>query len=63
LAALVCVVVAYVNRERELEAEGWTEYAPVEEDGELAAPLVAEEIGSVFDYDPLQAPLAAASAA
>jgi heme exporter protein D len=47
LVGVACLVVAYVNRNRELE--GWTEYAPREEEGNLAAPLLAEETGSVFE--------------
>jgi hypothetical protein len=42
-----CMVVAYVNRKP--EADGWTEYAPLEEEGNLASPLLAEETGSVFE--------------
>jgi hypothetical protein len=40
-------VVAYVNRWPELE--GGTEYGPPEDEGNLAAPLLAEETGSVFE--------------
>jgi hypothetical protein len=48
LLGVACLVVAYVNRGRELE--GWTEYGPPEdEEGNLAAPLLAEETGSVFE--------------
>jgi hypothetical protein len=48
LVGVSCLVVAYVNRQP--DAEGGTLDAPLdEEDGNLAAPLIAEETGSVFD--------------
>jgi hypothetical protein len=46
LLGVACLVVAYVNRGREIEV--WTD-VPEEEQGNLAAPLLAEEIGSVFE--------------
>jgi hypothetical protein len=46
LLGVACLVVAYVNRGRELEV--WTD-VPEEEQGNLAAPLLAEETGSVFE--------------
>ena len=46
LLGVACLVVAYVNRGRQLEV--WTD-VPAEDEGNLAAPLLAEEIGSVFE--------------
>jgi hypothetical protein len=46
LLGVACLVVAYVNRGREIEV--WTD-VPEEEQGNLAAPLLAEETGSVFE--------------
>jgi hypothetical protein len=46
LLGVACLVVAYVNRRPELEV--WTD-VPAEDEGNLAAPLLAEETGSVFE--------------
>jgi hypothetical protein len=46
LLGVACLAVAYVNRGREIEV--WTD-VPEEDQGNLAAPLLAEETGSVFE--------------
>jgi hypothetical protein len=46
LGGLACLVVAYVNRRPEIDV--WTD-TPEPEEGNLAAPLLAEETGSMFE--------------